>query len=172
MSCLQIPKVSLHTRILVQILTTEHGSDDHTHQQYTVSVQNFFHCVSDCNLKLRLDSKREYSKKMSTLFCCRLILLHPPCPSAKPKKKDLQRGTWWPQQLVAPESEVSRTSKSANERGPSLFGSLGLSWRYKSFSFRLGCSNQPSTKYFFPRRTLFQFLCPHQPAIWADSLAG
>ncbi len=28
------------------------------------------------------------------------------------------------------------------------------------------------TKYFFPHRTLFHFLCPHRPASWAGSRAG
>ncbi len=30
----------------------------------------------------------------------------------------------------------------------------------------LGCSGQTGTKYFFPLRTLFQFICPHRPATW------
>ncbi len=34
----------------------------------------------------------------------------------------------------------------------------------KRFLFCLGCSNLPSTKYLFPHRTLFQFLCPHRPS--------
>ncbi len=33
----------------------------------------------------------------------------------------------------------------------------------KRFLFSLGCSILPSTKHLFPRRTLFQFLCPHRP---------
>ncbi len=36
----------------------------------------------------------------------------------------------------------------------------------------LGCSCRPSTKYFFPHRTLFQFICPYRPVSWADSRAG
>ncbi len=28
----------------------------------------------------------------------------------------------------------------------------------------LGCSSRPKTKYFFPHRTLFQFICPHSPS--------
>ncbi len=50
-------------------------------------------------------------------------------------------------------------SKSTNERGPSLVGSSGSSCRYKRFLSCLGCSSRPSTKYSFPQRTLFQFLC-------------
>ncbi len=38
--------------------------------------------------------------------------------------------------------------------------------------FCLGCSGQPSTKYFFPQRTLFKFMCPYRPASWAGSHAG
>jgi hypothetical protein len=34
------------------------------------------------------------------------------------------------------------------------------------------CSSQPSTKYFFPHRTLFHFISPHLPATWAGSRAG
>ncbi len=34
------------------------------------------------------------------------------------------------------------------------------------------CSCGPSTKYIFPRRTLFKFLCSHRPASWAGSRAG
>jgi hypothetical protein len=34
----------------------------------------------------------------------------------------------------------------------------------KRFLFCLGCSYLPSTKYLFPHRTLFQFLCPHRPS--------
>ncbi len=36
----------------------------------------------------------------------------------------------------------------------------------------LGCSSQPSTKYFFPHRTLFPFISPHRPGTWAGSRAG
>ncbi len=51
------------------------------------------------------------------------------------------------------EIEVNADSKSTNERGPFLVGSLGLSCMYKRFLFCLGCSNRPSAKYFFPHRT-------------------
>jgi hypothetical protein len=60
--------------------------------------------------------------------------------------------------LLTVETEVNGDSKSTNERSPSLVGSMGLSCRYKPFLFCLGCSGQPSTKYFFPG-TLFQLLC-------------
>ncbi len=56
---------------------------------------------------------------------------------------------------------------------PSLVGFFfGLSCRYMRFLFCLGCSSQPSTKYFFLLCTLFQFLCPHRPPNWACSRAG
>jgi hypothetical protein len=44
--------------------------------------------------------------------------------------------------------------------------------RYQIVFFCLGCSSQPSTKYFSPHRTLFHFLCPHRPASKAGSRAG
>ncbi len=70
----------------------------------------------------------------------------------------------WP--LLTVEAAVNGDSKSTNERGPSLVGSLGLSCRYHRFLFCLGCSSQPSMKYFSLRWTLFHFLCPHRPASW------
>ncbi len=45
------------------------------------------------------------------------------------QSKETREG--WP--LLAVEMEVNRDSKSTNERGPSLVGSLGLSCRYKRF---------------------------------------
>ncbi len=82
----------------------------------------------------------------------------------------LERG--WP--LLTVETEMHGDSKRTNERG--------LSWlvcwacpavcRYKRFLFCLGFSSQPSTKDFFPHRTLFQFLSHHRPASWAGSRAG
>jgi hypothetical protein len=53
----------------------------------------------------------------------------------------------WP--LLTVETEVIGDSKSANDRGPSLIGSLGLSGQYKTFLFCLGCTGRPNTKYFF-----------------------
>ncbi len=73
-----------------------------------------------------------------------------------------------------------------DQRGvaPAVLRWMGTQWvqmkgvlprlvRWAWFLFCLGCSNMPSTKYFFPHRTLgFQFLCPHLPASWAGSRAG
>jgi hypothetical protein len=73
----------------------------------------------------------------------------------------------WP--LLTVETEVKRDSKRSNKRGPFLVGSLGLPCRYKRFLFCLGCSWSAQYKYFFPHRTLFQFLCPHCPASWPGS---
>jgi hypothetical protein len=49
----------------------------------------------------------------------------------------------WP---MLTETEVNGDSKSTNERGPSLVGSLGLSCRYNRFLSCLGCSSRPRTK--------------------------
>jgi hypothetical protein len=70
------------------------------------------------------------------------------------------------------ETEVKGSSKSTNEKGPSLVNSLGLSCRYKRFLSCLGCSGRLNTKYVFPHRTLFQFICPHHPASYVGSSAG
>ncbi len=67
----------------------------------------------------------------------------------------------WP--LLPVETEVNGDSLRTNERGLSLVGSLGSSCRYKRLLSCLGCSGQPSTKYFFPRSIQFQFMCPHRP---------
>ncbi len=74
--------------------------------------------------------------------------------------------------LLADEAEVNRDSKSTNERGPSLVGSLGLSCWYNRFLSCFGCSSRPNIKYFFPHGTLFKFICPHRPASWSGSRAG
>jgi hypothetical protein len=47
-----------------------------------------------------------------------------------------------------------------NERGPSVFGSLGMLCRYSRLLSCLGCSSQPRTKYYVPHRTLFHFISP------------
>jgi hypothetical protein len=62
---------------------------------------------------------------------------------------EVQRGV----PLLNVETEVNWDSQSTNERGPSLFGSLGLSCRYKRNRLlsRLGYSSRPSTRYFFPQ---------------------
>jgi hypothetical protein len=44
--------------------------------------------------------------------------------------------------------------------------------RYKMFLFCPCCSSRPSTKYFFPHRPLFRFLCPNRPTSWAGSRGG
>jgi hypothetical protein len=65
----------------------------------------------------------------------------------------------WP--LLTVETEANGDLGSTNERGPSLVGSLGLSCRYKRFLSCLCCPSRPSSKYFLPHLTLFQFICPH-----------
>jgi hypothetical protein len=62
-----------------------------------------------------------------------------------PAKREKREG--WT--LLTVETKVNGDSKSTNERGSSLVGSLGLSRRYKRFLFCLGCSSLSSTKYFF-----------------------
>ncbi len=57
--------------------------------------------------------------------------------------------------ILTVETKVNGDSKSTNERGPSLVGSLGSSCRYKRLLSCFGCSGQPSAKNFFPHRTLF-----------------
>jgi hypothetical protein len=76
----------------------------------------------------------------------------------------------WP--LLTVEIEVNGGSKSKKEWGLSVVGSLGLSFRFKRLLSCLGCSGQPSKKYFFPHSTPFPFMCPHRPATWAGSRAG
>ncbi len=44
--------------------------------------------------------------------------------------------------------------------------------RYNRFLSCLGCSHQPSTKYYLPHSTLFQYISPYRPATWAGSRAG
>ncbi len=56
----------------------------------------------------------------------------------------------WPERLESGgrlptvETEVHGDSKSTNERGPSLVGSVGFSCWYTRFLFYLGCSSRPS----------------------------
>ncbi len=71
-------------------------------------------------------------------------------------KREIRVG--WP--LMTVEAEVNGDWKSTNERGPSLVDSLGLSCRYKSFLFCLGCYSRPSTKYFFPSVHCFNSFIP------------
>jgi hypothetical protein len=70
---------------------------------------------------------------------------------------------------VAPETEVNGDSKRTHERGSFLVGSLVP---VQEILFSLGCSSRSSIKYIFPRRTQFQFLCPHRLAGWTGSRAG
>jgi hypothetical protein len=70
------------------------------------------------------------------------------------------------------ENEGDGDSKSTNERGPSLVGSLDPSSQYSRFLSCLGCFNQPSTKYYVSHRTLFHFISTHHPATWAGGRAG
>ncbi len=72
--------------------------------------------------------------------------------------RGLTRKGW---SLLTFETEVNGDSKGINERSPSLDGSLGLSCRYERFLFCIGRPSRPSSKYFFPHRTLFQFICHH-----------
>ncbi len=83
-------------------------------------------------------------------FCRVLILFVPPVILIVVARENNREG--WP--LLTVETEVNGDSKSTNERGPSLVGSQGSSYRYKRLLSCLGCVQ------FFPRRTLFQFLCP------------
>jgi hypothetical protein len=70
--------------------------------------------------------------------------------------------------LLTFKTEVNGDLKITKERGPYLVSSLGLSCR---FLFSLGCSSRPNTKYFFPHRTQFQFLCPYRIAQQAGQAA-
>jgi hypothetical protein len=83
------------------------------------------------------------------------ILTHTQLASERPEREASA-------QLTAV-SQVNGDSKSSNERGPFLVGSLGFSCRYKRFYPGFGCSTQPSKKK-FPHRTLFYFICPHYPS--------
>ncbi len=73
--------------------------------------------------------------------------------------KEIREG--WP--LLTDETEVNGDSKSTNERGPSLVGSLGLSCQYKILFSCLGCSSRPSTKYFFLAVYYFNSFVPIDP---------
>jgi hypothetical protein len=63
------------------------------------------------------------------------------------------------------------TPKSTNERGPSLVGSLGLSFRYKRFLFCLGCSIGPVQIIFSSAYTISFPLSPYRPGSWAGCCA-
>jgi len=59
----------------------------------------------------------------------------------------------WP--LPTVENEANGNYWSTYEGFASLVVSLGSSYRFKRFLSCLGCSSQPSTKYYFPNLTLF-----------------
>ncbi len=80
---------------------------------------------------------------------------HTTCPVCS---RETRKG--WP--LLTVETEVNGDSKSTNERGSSLDGSLCLSCQYQRFLFCLDRCSLPSTKYFFTHSTQFQLLCPHR----------
>jgi hypothetical protein len=69
--------------------------------------------------------------------------------------------------------ETNGDSWSTYERGPSSVGSLGSSCRYNRFRAYLGCSNQPSKKYFSLTAHFFILLVPVAQHLghWADSRA-
>jgi hypothetical protein len=69
------------------------------------------------------------------------------------------------------ETEVKGVSKSTNERGPFLVGSLGLLCQYKRFLFCLDCSSRPRTKFFSSPYTDSLF-CYRRPTNWAGCRAG
>ncbi len=58
------------------------------------------------------------------------------------------------------ETELNGDSKSTNEKGPSLFGSLGLSCRYKRFCSALAALIGPVQKKNFPSPYTISFLSP------------
>ncbi len=74
----------------------------------------------------------------------------------------------WP--LLNVETEVNGDSKRTNDRVLSLVGLLDSSCRYNRFLSCLGCPSHPSTKYYFPHRTLFHFSNLGRQACWVASL--
>ncbi len=77
----------------------------------------------------------------------------------------------WP--LLTFETEMNGDSKSTNERGPSLVGSLSLSCRAGTRDFVLPwLLYSAQYKVFIPHPILFHFLLPHRQASWAGSRAG
>ncbi len=80
------------------------------------------------------------------------------------------------QPLLTVETEATGDSKSTNERGPSLVGSL-IRWACRAgtksfYSALAALDGQVKTFFFTLYCTLFQILCPHCPASWAGSRAG
>ncbi len=73
--------------------------------------------------------------------------------------------------------QLNGDSTRENDRGPSLVASLpivglAMAVSYSRFLSCLGCSSQPRTQYYFPRRTLFHFFSRHRPATWGVRRAG
>ncbi len=86
------------------------------------------------------------------------------CGWLKHHPKETREG--WP--LLTIETEANGDSRTQGSLGPSLVGSC----RYKICLSCLGCSSRTCTKYFFPLRTLFNFICLHRPVSWTGSRAG
>jgi hypothetical protein len=76
----------------------------------------------------------------------------------------------WP--LMTDETEVNGDSKSTNDRGPSLVGSLGLSCRrYKRFCSALAALVGP-VQNIFSSPCAISMTLSHRPASWAGSRVG
>jgi hypothetical protein len=108
-----------------------------------------------------------------------------PASECPPPLNQMEGGTlayWWgvggvPIPTTGEKAKHSAYSVGCTyERGPSLVGWLGSSCHAGTRYFcpalsALPCS-RPNTKYFFPHRTLFHFICLHHPASSAGSRAG
>jgi hypothetical protein len=100
---------------------------------------------------------RRWQVYLETLLDCRvynmqcmLPLYQTPIDSLSVTPREAREG--WP--LLIVEAEANGVLRSTNERGPSLVGSFGSACRYRRFLSCLGCSGQPSTKYFSSRYTI------------------
>ncbi len=80
-----------------------------------------------------------------------------------------QRGGWPLRRIV--ETEVNGDSKSTNERGPSLVGSLAHRGGTRNLYHALAALVSPVQIFFFSHRTLFQFMYSHRPATRESSLS-
>jgi hypothetical protein len=111
-------------------------------------------------------------KKCATekeIFCTGLIR------AAKSGQNSLvlaRQNQWTNQRGVAP-AECWNWGKYGltNKRGPSLISSLDSSYWSKGFFPALAALGA-QVQNIFPHCLLFQFICPHRPASWADSCAG
>ncbi len=91
------------------------------------------------------------------------------CTQLHSMPKETREG--WP--LLTIETKGNGDSKSTNQRGPSLVGSLGLSCRrYKRFLFCLGCYSLPSTKYFFLTVHYFNSFVPIAEQVGQAAVLG